>query len=193
MQGTERKPLEGCPALKTRKQKGCSATLHVRCGSSRACGTGQRPWASQDLAEQSPRAMPTAPHVDAPRGRLRPKPSPASRGEQEPAPAPGARGAAARWPSPAARSRGRQLVPGRRRALAARARSEIPSRGCPSPRARRLPAQAARGEGGDWCREAHVTDPGLSSCPKMGSSSHEQAAVPHRAADKQKTDSISTK
>lgn len=46
---------------------------------------------------------------------------------------------------------------------------------------------------GDWCKQAHVTDPSLSSCPKMGSGSHEQATVPHRAADKQKTDSISTK
>lgn len=40
------------------------------------------------------------------------------------------------------------LSQGRRRALAERTQSEIPSRGCPWPRARLLPAQAAPGEGG---------------------------------------------
>lgn len=81
---------------------------------------------------------------------------------------------------------------------------QAPSAGCVNPirnSISRLPvakgsaapcAGSARGRG-DWCSRVHVTDPSLSSCPKMGSSSHEQAAVPHRAADKQKTDSISTK
>lgn len=95
--------------------------------------------------------------------------------------------------SPVPRKRGRQLIPGK-----------APSAGCANPirnSISRLPvakgsaapcAGSARGRG-DWCTRFHVTDPSLSSCPKMGSSSHEQAAVPHRAADKQKTDSISTK
>lgn len=94
---------------------------------------------------------------------------------------------------PRALQEGEQLVPG-----------QAPSAGCVKPirnSISRLPvakgsaapcAGSARGRG-DWCSWAHVMDPSLSSCPKMGSSSHEQAAVPHRAADKQKTDSISTK
>lgn len=95
--------------------------------------------------------------------------------------------------SPVPCRRARQLILG-----------PAPSAGCVNPirnSISRLPlakgsaapcAGSARGRG-DWCRSSHVTDPSLSSCPKMGSSSHEQAAVPHRAADKQKTDSISTK
>lgn len=136
--------------------------------------------------------LPKGPRAATPRGGLPPPPpppSPSSMGKKEPAPAPAAPGGR----SPVPRRRGRQLVPGK-----------APSAGCVNPirnSISRLPvakgsaapcAGSARGRG-DWCTRVHVTDPSLSSCPKMGSSSHEQAAVPHRAADKQKTDSISTK
>lgn len=140
---------------------------------------------TKQTLQSLPTHTPCSPKSHGPQAGRPTPPSTTLTGEREPpAPAPAALGG--RGPAGGGGSSSR----GRRQALAVQTRSEIPSRGCPSPRAQRLPAQE---EGGDWCRRFHVTDPSLSSCPKMGSSSHEQAAVPHRAADKQKTDSISTK
>lgn len=185
---------EGCPCPRVRAWMGVQppSMERARWGSrpllqdEDPCSSTQQ---TRNLQSRAPQPMPTAPqshHATGWDATTTFSSLDGQAGARTCSGSPGGRG-------PVPRRSGRQLVPGK-----------APSAGCVNPirnSISKLPvakgsaapcAGSARGRG-DWCRRVHVTDPSLSSCPKMGSSSHEQAAVPHRAADKQKTDSISTK
>lgn len=150
---------EGCPCPRVRAWMGREGLLHQppwRVQGGEAVGPLLQDEDPRSMAEQTrnlgsraPQPIAKEPPAATPWGGLPSLPSPASTGKRDTAPAPAAPGGTQPL---APQEGGGSSSRGRRRALAARTRSEIPSRGCPSPRARRLPAQAARGEGGIGAR-----------------------------------------